>query len=122
MQSLYERLGGEHAVEAAVCLFYNKVIESPIVGEFFERLDMDAQIVKQKQFMTMAFGGGTRYTGKDLREAHAGLVREYGLTDIHFDEVGRLLQESLEELGVDDVLVNEVLNIVVGTKNDVLGR
>ncbi|HEY1534408.1 MAG TPA: group 1 truncated hemoglobin, partial [Polyangiaceae bacterium] len=83
--SLYERIGGEAAVAAAVDLFYEKVLADQRTQSFFAGLDMQAQIKKQMAFMTVAFGGPKEYRGRDLRAAHAGLVRDKGLTDVHFN-------------------------------------
>jgi len=57
--SLYERLGGQAAVTAAVDLFYNKVIKDPLLQPFFTRLDLNRQRRKQVAFLTAAFGGPT---------------------------------------------------------------
>jgi hemoglobin len=82
---------------------------------------MDAQIRKQISFMTMAFGGPSRYTGKDLRTAHAKLVAG-GLHDAHFNAVTQHLQSTLDELGIDAATSSEVLGIIDTTRGDVLGR
>lgn len=119
--SLYERLGGEAAVLAAVDIFYKKVIADPLTKPFFASLDMPAQIRKQVAFMTWAFGGPSEYKGRDLREAHDPLVKR-GLTDAHFDAVAGHLKATLEELGVAAPLVNEALGIVGPTRSAVLGR
>ena len=121
MSTIYERLGGEAAVAAAVPLFYEKVMADPSLARFFERLDMGAQIQKQIAFMTMVFGGPSNYTGRDLRSAHAGLLQK-GLGDKEFDAVAKHLESTLEELGVDSALVTEVLGLVAGTRKDVLSR
>lgn len=57
MSSLYEQLGGQPAVDAAVDIFYRKVLSDDRISHFFEGVDMDRQIGKQKAFLTMAFGG-----------------------------------------------------------------
>ena len=119
--TLSARLGGEAAVEAAVVRFYEKVMDDPSLAPFFSGLQMDKQIEKQIAFMTMAFGGPNRYTGRDLRTAHAGLVAR-GLGDAHFDAVASHLAETLRELGVDDATAGEVLAIVAPTRGDVLSR
>src|SRR6185437_15272916 len=93
-QSLYEQLGGEAAVNAAVDVFYRKVLADDRINRFFEDTDMDRQIAKQKAFLTMAFGGPVAYTGKDMRAGHARLVA-MGLNDSHFDAVVELLGQSL---------------------------
>ena len=120
-KSLFERLGGEAAVEAAVVDFYEKVMSDPSLSPFFAHLNMDAQIKKQIAFMTMAFGGPNHYTGKDLRTAHAKLVAG-GLHDAHFDAIAEHLRVTLEELGVDAGTTTEVLDIVGMTRGDVLNR
>ena len=121
-KSLFDRLGGEAAVEAAVVDFYERVMSDPSLSPCFEHLDMDAQIKKQIAFMKMAFGGPNQYTGKDLRTAHASLVASKGLTDSHFDPAGTPLGETLTELGVDDATTSEVISVVAGTRSDVLNR
>jgi hemoglobin len=122
VSSLYERLGGEAAVVAAVDLFYEKVLQDPLTAPFFDVLDMEAQTRKQVAFMTVAFGGPDEYKGRDLREAHAKLVREKGLDDAHFDRVAEHLVATLHELGIAQPLIDEVLGIVGGTRPEVLQR
>lgn len=119
--SLYEQLGGQAAVEAAVDSFYRKVLADDRVSHFFEDTDMDRQIAKQKAFLTMAFGGPHSYSGRDMRSAHAPLVQK-GLNDSHVDAIIELLGATLRELGVGDHLIGEVAAIAESTRKDVLGR
>jgi hemoglobin len=121
MSTLYERLGGQAAIEAAVVRFYDKVMADPSLSPFFHGLDMDAQIQKQIAFMTLAFGGPNGYTGRDLREAHKPLL-ERGLNAEHFESIGRYLKATLEELGVEQTVINQVLGVVEGTRSDVLDQ
>jgi len=120
--SLFERIGGDAAVMAAATLFYQKVIANARVGPFFRGLDLNAQVRKQAAFMTWAFGGPNAYEYRPLREAHAELVTRLGLNDEHFDVIAALLRETLDELGIEEPLVNEVLAVVETTRDDVLGR
>jgi hemoglobin len=119
--SLYERLGGAAAVDAAVSIFYCKVIADPRINLFFAEVDMEKQAAKQKAFLTMAFGGPHHYTGLDMRQGHARLVT-MGLNDSHFDAVLEHLGSTLEELNVAGNLIQEVIAIAESTRNDVLGR
>lgn len=121
MSSLFEKLGGEAAVDAAVDIFYRKVLTDDSISHFFDATDMDAQRAKQKSFLTMAFGGPNNYTGKDMREAHKHLV-EQGLNEDHFNAVAGHLQATLEELNVPADLIGEVMTIAASTKDDVLNR
>lgn len=115
--SLYERIGGEPAVDAAVDLFYRKVLVDDRISEFFDSVDMDTQRAKQKLFLTFAFGGPTRYTGASMRAAHAHM----NLTEEHFTAVMENLGATLQELGVPNDLIAEAAGIAASVKKDVLG-
>ena len=119
--SLYAKLGGEAAVDAAVDIFYRKVLSDDRISHFFEGVDMEKQAAKQKAFLTMAFGGPHNYTGLDMRKGHAQLVKQ-GLNDSHFDAVMENLGATLRELGVAENLIAQVAAIAESTRNDVLGR
>ena len=120
-ESLYDRIGGEAAVDAAVDLFYRKVLADDRINHWFEGTDMDRQRAKQKAFLTLALGGPNNYSGKDMREGHAHLVAK-GLNDSHFDAVMENLGATLTELGVPNEMIAEAAAIAESTRNDVLGR
>ncbi len=121
MTSLYERLGGEPAINQAVDIFYRKVLTDERISRYFDDVDMERQAAKQKAFLTMVFGGPNHYTGKDLREGHKHLV-ERGLDDSHVDAVIELLGETLQELGAAAADIEEVAAIANGARDDVLNR
>jgi hemoglobin len=120
-QSLYDQIGGEAAVDAAVDIFYRKVLADDRISKFFEDVDMEKQAAKQKAFLTVAFGGPNKYSGKDMRDGHAHLVAR-GLNDSHFDAVMEHLGATLKELNVPDELIAKAAAIAESTRNDVLGR
>lgn len=121
MATLYERIGGQGAVDAAVEIFYRKVLSDDRVNTFFDGVDMDKQINKQKGFLTMVFGGPNNYTGKDMREGHKHLVAR-GLNDSHVDAIVELLGATLKELGVADADISEIAGIANSVRNDILNR
>ena len=116
--SLYERLGGEPAVDAAVDIFYRKVLADERISHYFDSVDMDAQRAKQKAFLTFAFGGPHAYQGKDMRTAHAKM----SLQEADFDAVMENLGATLMELNVPEDLIGEAAGIALSVKNDVLNR
>jgi hemoglobin len=116
--SLFERIGGAPAVEAAVDIFYRKVLVDDRISHFFDTVDMNAQIAKQKAFLTVAFGGPNHYSGKDMREAH----KHMNLTEEHFNAVVENLAATLTELGVATNDINEIAGIALSVKDDVLNR
>jgi len=119
--SVYDQLGGSAAIDAAVDIFYRKVLSDDHIAPFFEGVDMMSQAAKQKSFLTMVTGGPNHYTGKDMRTAHAHLVKR-GLTDSHFDHVVKHLGDTLAELGVSAELIATVASVAESTRADVLDR
>ena len=120
-QTLFDKLGGEAAVNAAVDIFYRKVLADYRINRFFDNSDMEKQAVKQKAFLTMAFGGPNNYNGLDMRTVHKPLVK-MGLNDSHFDAVMEHLVGTLTELKVPQELIAQVDAIAESTRKDVLGK
>ena len=111
-QSLYIRLGGEAAINAAVDLFYVKVLADVKLAPFFKGQDMERLKGHQRRFMSMAFGGNVKYSGKSIADAHAHMIKGAGLNALHFDLVAGHLVSTLAQLGVSQDLINEVVAVV----------
>jgi hemoglobin len=115
--SLYEKLGGEPAIDATVEKFYQLVLADTLLAPFFAKTDMVKQRRMQKSFLNHVLGNKP-FAGKTMKAAHKGL----GLTDEHFNHVAKHLVDTMLSLGVAQNLVDEVLAIAETTRNDVLGR
>ena len=120
--ALFERLGGQAAIDAFVPLFYEKVLADDRINQFFRGIDMDAQGVKLNAFLTMGFGGPNNYSGKDLREGHGHLVEARGLNDGHFDAALEQINATLEDLNVPADLLSEVMAAAESLRADVLNK
>jgi hemoglobin len=121
MSTVYEQIGGAPAVEAAVDIFYRKVLSDDRVARFFEDVDMDRQAAKQKAFLTLVLGGPAQYSGLDMRHGHQHLVAR-GLNDAHVDAVIELLGQTLAELGVKAPLIEQIAAVANSVRDDVLDR
>jgi hemoglobin len=119
--TLYQRIGGEAAVRQTVLKMYDKILADEALAPFFEHSDVERLRRSQADFVTYAFGGPNKYTGKSLRTAHQGAVSN-GLNDTHFDRVATHLADAMRELNVPKELIDEALAIVGSTRNDVLGK
>ncbi len=117
--SLYHKLGGKAAIDAAVEAFYVKVLADDRINHFFNDINMNKQRRKQKEFLSAAFGGPIAWTGKEMRTAHANLP---GLNETHFNAVAEHLQKTLQDLKVKKELIDQVMAIAASTRNDVLNR
>ena len=116
--SIYARLGGQAAIDAAVDLFYVKVLADKSVNHHFEGINMAKQKARQKQFLTKAFGGPDNYKGRDLRRAH----RHLDLKESDFNAIAGHLQATLKELKISDALIAEVMVVAASTKDAILNK
>jgi hemoglobin len=123
-RSLLERVGGEAAVDAAVKLFYKKMLSDPRVKSFFEHTSMAHQANKQKNFLMYVLDGGNKhkYKGLAMDAAHRRLVKEQGLNDAHFDATAENLNNTFVELGVADDVRKEIMTAVASLRDQVLCR
>ncbi len=117
-ESLYQKFGGQPAIDAAIDAFYVKVLADERVKHFFDDVSMDKQRRKQKEFLSTAFGGPLPWTGKDMRKAHAGM----GLTEVEFNAIAENLVNTLKDLKISQELIDQVVAIALSVKDDVLGR
>jgi hemoglobin len=115
--SLYERLGGEPGVTRLLMDFYGHVLADPELTRFFKDAEMDKLISMQKELFSSALGGPHTYSGRPLREVHAGL----GITLRHFQRFREHLLSTLQDAGVAIDDMQEVARRVTGMKREVLG-
>ena len=115
--SVFERIGGERAIDAAVDVFYSRVLGDERIAHHFTGMDMNRQYRKQKAFLTLALGGDVRpIPAISLRSAHARLR----LTESDFDAVIEHLGATLVALKVPAELIVEATDIARSVKGDVL--
>ena len=119
--SLYVRLGGAAVIYVVVKIWYEKILQDDRIKHFFEGVDMASQRMKQRNLLTVAFGGPNNYTGLDLRAGHAHLVAQ-GLNDDHFDAMAENIQTTLQDMGMTAALISEVMAVVESFRDDVLGK
>lgn len=118
---LYERIGGEFTLNAAIDGFYEKIENERRLAVFFENVSFAKQIEKQKTFMQMAMGKPGPDMGNLLRRAHKPLL-DRGLNDTHVDIFIELFAETLRELDIEESLVQEVSALANKYRDDVMNR
>ena len=96
-QSLFEKYGGFGAVSRIVMRFYDKVLDSDILADHFEDIEMERLIDHQTKFVASLMGGPASYTDDMLKQLHAHLV----IGDEAFDEMAAVFRATLEEAGLD---------------------
>ena len=90
---LFDKYGGLRTLRMVIMAFYDRVIDSDIVGHFFEDVDLARLVDHQTKFFTMVLGGPSSFPDARLAQAHQHLE----VTHDQFDEVINLLRDTLEE-------------------------
>ena len=114
--TLYHRLGGEHGVERLLVDFYGNVLEDRELAPFFENISMDKLIEMQRELFSSALDGPHTYSGRPLKEVHAGL----GITLHHFQRFREHLLTTLKDAGVSADDMHDVIHRVTKLKKDIL--
>ena len=113
--TLYQRLGGEPAIHAAVESFYVRVLGDPLLSPFFTNTNMARLKAHQFAFFSQALGGPRQYSGASMGRAHQGL----GIEQRHFDAVAGHLVATLRELGVGEPDIAEVVAAVAPLSGEI---
>ena len=104
MQSLYERLGSDEAIQSVVDGFYERVMADPTLAPFLAHTTMSRRRRPLASFVAAATGGPA-YHGRSMRAAHEHL----GIEQRDFDAVANHLVAELGSHGVDSDLIAEVV-------------
>ena len=99
-KTLFDRLGGRAGIVAVVDDFVNNCAADTRINSFFAATAKDPK--RLATFKTNLVnqiceaGGPCKYTGKDMKTAHAGM----GISNAHFDALVEDLQKSLDKFKV----------------------
>lgn len=103
--SIFERCGGFASVSKIVMAFYDKVLDSDIIGHHFEDVEMGRLVDHQTKFIASVMGGPASYSDEALQRLHAHLQ----IDREQFEEMAGLLEETLEDFEVAREDIDEVL-------------
>jgi len=101
MASMFDRYGGFAVVHRVVLSFYDKLLDSDVAGPYFDDVDMQTLVDHQTKFISQVMGGPASYSNEVLEQVHRGL----DITQAAFDEMARLLEETLRahDISPEDV-------------------
>ena len=117
-KSLYDRLGGEVAIKAVVGEFVGRVGGDARINRFFAKTDLDhlkRMLVAQ---ICEASGGSCKYTGNDMKTAHAGM----GVSGADFDALVEDLVGALDKFKVAQADKDALLAVLGPMKKDIVEK
>lgn len=114
--SLYDRLGGEEAVGALVDEMIKNVAADERINHFFANADLTRVRTLLVELLCQATGGPCTYTGRSMREAHAGL----GISDADFKALAEDLTRAMNTLSLPLKESAELLALLAPLASDVV--
>lgn len=125
--SLFQRLGGEQAIQAVVDDLLSRAARNPKVNftrkgtpaEWQPFPDSVAALNKHMvEMISAATGGPAKYAGRDMKTAHKGMA----ITDAEFDALAGDLKATLDHFKVPLTEQGELLKIVESTRKDIVEK
>jgi hemoglobin len=119
--TLYQRLGGKPAITAVVDEFVARVAADSRINAFFAATAADPQRLaafkgKLVDQICQASGGPCKYTGKDMKSAHAGM----GIRESDFNALVEDLVGALDKFKVAAADKSTLLGVLGPMKSDIV--
>ena len=115
---LYDRLGGQPAIQAVVDDFIGNVAADSRINGRFAGMNMARLKRLLVEQICEATGGPCTYTGRSMKAAHAGMR----ITDAEFGALVEDLVKSLDKFKVPAREKQELLAALGGMKGDIVGQ
>ena len=116
MTSLYDRLGGLDAINALTESWVARVGGDDRANGKFARTDIPRLKKEVADQLCEAAGGPCTYTGRSMRETHAGMKTTAG----EFDVVMQHLGATLDELHIPKTEQDELVDLIMPTREDIV--
>ena len=117
-KSLYERLGGIDAIRAVVDDFVGNVAADKRINKFFASTDITRLKRNLVDQICQGTGGPCVYTGRSMKEAHAGM----GVRSRDFNALVGDLGKTLNKFKVPAHEQHELVAILAPMKKDIVTR
>jgi hemoglobin len=115
-QSLYDRLGGLNAINALTESWVARVGGDDRANGKFARTDIPRLKEEVAGQLCEATGGPCTYTGRSMRETHAGMKTTAG----EFDVVMQHLGAALDELHIPRPEQDELVGLLRPMRDDIV--
>lgn len=96
-ETIWDRYGGYSFVARTVRDFYDRVLVSTALAPYFHGVNMEGLIEHQIQTVGAVMGGPYDLDVEALRRAH----RHLRIREAHFDELGTILDQTLDAHGLN---------------------
>lgn len=115
-ETLYNRLGKQPAIQKVMDEFIPIVGADTRINSFFANTNLDRLKMLLVEQVSAATGGPEKYTGRDMKTAHAGLK----IQKVHFDALVEDLGKAMTKVGVPMKEQGEIVAILGPTQPDIV--
>jgi hemoglobin len=115
-RSLYERLGGQGAIQAVVTKFIGNVGADKRINSYFATTDLKNLNKLLVEQVCMVTGGPCSYSGRDMKTAHKGMK----VTTAAFNSLVEDLVSALDTFNVPKKEKDELIGILATLKGDIV--
>jgi hemoglobin len=106
MASMFEKYGGFSTVSRIVSAFYDQVLDSPDLAQYFANTDMRRLVDHQTKFIASVMGGPASYSNEQLEWVHAGK----NISEKDYRAVVGVLRETLEDFDIEESDIATICN------------
>lgn len=118
LTGVYEQFGGAPGMAALMDEFMAILLEDPRMRPFFEKVDHDRVKRQLAEQFCAILGGGCAYSGRDMRETHAG----FAIDRADFNALVEDLQIAMDRRGIPFRAQNRLLAILAPMHREVINR
>jgi hemoglobin len=120
-ESLYNRLGGAHAIAQVVDdfvdrIWVNEVLNANPKNKQAMGISKPALKYLATELTCMATGGPQKYSGRDMKEVHSGL----NISEKEWDAMVVDFKATLDKFNVPTKEQSELIQLVGGLKGDIV--
>ena len=115
---LYERLGGKAAITTVVDTFVAKVGGDKRINGYFASTDLTKLKIGLVDQICEASGGPCKYTGRTMKQTHAGM----GVSNAAFDALVEDLVAALDHHKVGKTEKDELLGVLGPMRSDIVEK
>ena len=117
-QTIFEKYGGFKTISKVVMTFYDLVLDSDQIGDYFDNVDMGRLVDHQTKFVASLLGGPASFSNERLQQVHQHLA----ISDTDFDEMARILGEAMAEHGMDHADIDAVISSIEAKRSVIVAR
>ena len=115
---MYERYGGFSAISRLVMAFYDNLLDSDQIADYFEDVDMRRLIDHQTKFVASLMGGPASFSNEALKNVHARL----NIDNASFNEMAKILRQTMVDFKIEEDDIDLVIQAIEDRRHAIVNH